>query len=173
MCEPLCRVFKKESRVMRQISEVFYAASNGEVVTIEVTPQGVAPETVLGTKDGRALPNRTPGTNVVTFVFPVEAAPNRSDTVIVLCSFPGTPADDPNADPQCTFLLRDADGGQFQGPTIRKSDANRVCEFLFHVPASPVDFVAAAVRELQPTAAPNAAPAEERPTRRKPRSRRR
>jgi hypothetical protein len=101
---------------MKRLTRYRYEVSNGETVTIGVTPLGVGPR-VTATDNGTTLPNiNVP--DQPTFEVKVNQVAGNSHFVIVECDFL---ASDPNS-ARFDFELRGSKGGIFKDVSVRKTN---------------------------------------------------
>jgi hypothetical protein len=111
---------------MKRLTRFRYEVSNGETVTIRVTPLGVGPR-VTATDNGSPLPN-TNGPSQPTFEVDVNQVPGNSHFVIVECDFLDS---DPNS-ARFDFELRGSKG-IFRDVSVRKTNQVWDPEFRFTV----------------------------------------
>jgi hypothetical protein len=112
---------------MKRFTRFRYQVSNGETVTIRVTPLDVGPR-VTATNNKVTLPN-IDGDDQPTFEFDVEQVEGNSHFVIVEAGFLDS---DPNT-ARFDLELRGSKGGVFKDVSIRKTNQVWDPEFRFTV----------------------------------------
>jgi hypothetical protein len=112
---------------MKRLTRFRYEVSQGETVTIRVTPIDVGP-LVTATDNGSTLPN-TDGPNQPTFEVDVDQVEGNSHFVIVECDFLNS---DPNS-ARFDFELRGSKGGVFRDVSVRKTNQVWDPQFRFTV----------------------------------------
>jgi hypothetical protein len=117
----------EESPAMKRLTRFRYQVSNGETVTVHVTPQGVGPR-VTATNNGLTLPN-TGAPDQPTFEFAVDQVPGNSHFVIVEAGF----LDGDPSTARFDLELRGSKGGVFKDVAIRKTNQVWDPEFRFTV----------------------------------------
>jgi hypothetical protein len=101
---------------MKRKTKFRYEVSEGEKVTIRVTPVETGAR-VTGSDNGESLEN-VDGPDEPTFEFDVDQVPGNSHFVIVECSFLD---EDPNT-AHFDFELRGSKGGVFKDVVVRKTN---------------------------------------------------
>ena len=112
---------------MKRKTKFRYDVSQGETVTIKVTPIETGAR-VTASDSGETLEN-SGGPDTPTFEFDVDQVPGNSHFVIVECSFLD---EDPNT-AHFDFELRGSKGGVFKDVVVRKTNQIWDPEFRFTV----------------------------------------
>jgi hypothetical protein len=112
---------------MKRKTKFRYDVSEGEAVTIKVTPIETGAR-VTASDNGETLENSGP-VDTPTFGFEVNQVPGNSHFVIVECSFLD---EDPNT-AHFDFELRGSKGGLFKDVVVRKTNQIWDPEFRFTV----------------------------------------
>lgn len=112
---------------MKRLTRFRYEVTNGETVTLRVTPVGVGPR-VTATNNGATLPN-TDGPNQPTFEVDIDQVEGNSHFVIVECDF----LDSDPSSARFDLELRGSKGGVFTDVAIRKTSQVWDPEFRFTV----------------------------------------
>ena len=112
---------------MKRKTKFRYDVSQGETVTIKVTPVETGAR-VTATDNGETLDNSGP-LDAPTFEFEVNQVPGNSHFVIVECSFLD---EDPNT-AHFDFELRGSKGGVFKDVSVKKTNQIWDPQFRFTV----------------------------------------
>lgn len=101
---------------MKKLTDYSYEVVQNEEVTIEFTPIQVGEHYIAASMDGQTLesqPGPTP-----TYTFTARKSPGKTHFCKIGCSFPGDTPDTARFESK----VMGSEGGNFSGPTIKKTD---------------------------------------------------